>query len=413
MHIEKKTLRNIFIGVGACIVLYWILNEFSKVKVVFQYVVDMLTPFIIGAILAFIINVPMRTVEKWLVKVKNATLRRTLALLITMIGILLILTVVFLLLIPQLIDTIKSLVPKSIEFFVKIEETLIKYVQRHPNLMNWLGENATLENLNIAEIAQKAITWLGDSSKMLLSGALNLITDISSIIFDVVIGLVFAVYCLYQKENLSRQSRKVIYAYLPEKICDGIVRVMRLTNATFSNFLSGQCVEVVILGSMFAVSMAIFRMPYIPLVSVLIAITAFIPIVGAWIGMVVGTFLIFVTSPMQAIWFAIMFVVLQQIENNLIYPHVVGTSIGLSGMWVLVAVAVGGELLGVVGMFLMIPIASVIYTLLRETVNKKLSKLDINEEKLKAQPPEEINHLKGSFRIKKKKDTNKQQKEKL
>ena len=192
----------------------------------------------------------------------------------------------------------------------------------------------------------------------------------------------------FQKETLARQGRKLLYAFLPERISDQVVRVLRLTNATFSNFLSGQCVEVCILGSMFAVSMAIFRMPYIPLVSVLVAVTAFIPLVGAWVGCIVGAFLIMVSNPLQAVWFVVMFLVIQQVENNVVYPRVVGTSIGLSGMWVLVAVALGGEFMGVAGMFLMIPLVSVLYTLLSEWINHRLAGSEVVAEKLAAQPPE-------------------------
>jgi predicted PurR-regulated permease PerM len=219
---------------------------------------------------------------------------------------------------------------------------------------------------------------------------------------DVVIAIVFAVYCLFQKETLARQGRKLVYAFLPEKTADYIVRVLRLTNATFSNFFSGQCIEVCILGSMFAISMAIFRMPYIPLVSVLVAVTAFIPVVGAWVGCVLGAFFILVANPLQALWFVIMFVVLQQIENNLIYPRVVGTSIGLSGMWVLIAVGVGGSLMGVAGMFLMIPVTSVIYTLLTEYTNKHLRNKTIQESKLEVQPPE-IQRIRDRHKAKKEK----------
>ena len=140
--------------------------------------------------------------------------------------------------------------------------------------------------------------------------------------------------------------------------------------------------------------MAIFRMPFIPLISVVIAVTAFIPIVGAWAGCILGAFLIFVQDPMQAVWFAVLFLVIQQIENNMIYPRVVGTSVGLSGMWVLVAVAVGGELMGVIGMFLMIPVASVLYTLCKEIVNKKLENLNVDTQKLEPQPPELKSKLK-------------------
>ena len=186
----------------------------------------------------------------------------------------------------------------------------------------------------------------------------------------------------------------MLYAFVPEKTADYVVRVLRLTNSTFSNFLSGQCVEVCILGSLFAITMAIFKMPYIPLISVLIAVTAFIPIVGAFVGCIVGAFLIFVNDPILAAGFVVMFLVLQQIENNLIYPRVVGNSIGLNGMWVLMAVAVGGELFGIAGMFLMIPIASVVYTLLREWTHKRLDANPVDPEKLKDQPPEMYSHFK-------------------
>lgn len=400
MHIEKKTLKNIFIGVGACIVLYWILHETGRVKSVLKVALEILSPFILGSALAFIINVPMRAIEKCLTKIKNDNLRRTVALLLTIICILLILALVFWLLIPQVIDTVESLIPKLLIFITNMETAIVKFLNDNPQVMEWIGQNADIQNLNLADLVQKAISMVGNSVSTIFERTISAIGSISGALVDVVIGLVFAIYCLFQKENLARQGRKIIYAYLPEKFCDGAVRILRLTNSTFSNFLSGQCVEVVILGCLFAVTMAIFRMPYIPLVSVLIAVTAFIPVVGAWVGCVLGTFLILVANPLQAVWFVVMFVVLQQIENNLIYPRVVGTSIGLSGMWVLVAVAVGGDLMGVAGMFLMIPVASVLYTLAREAVNNKLEKSDIDQEKLKAQPPELATHPMKKFSFK-------------
>ena len=187
---------------------------------------------------------------------------------------------------------------------------------------------------------------------------------------------------------LARQGRKILYAFLPERVSDYLVRVLRLTNSTFSNFLGGQCIEVVILGTMFALAMWIFGMPYIPLVSVTIAVMALVPIVGAFVGCALGAFFILVNDPIQALTFIAMFLILQQLENNLIYPRVVGTSIGLSGMWVLVAVTVGGALMGVAGMFLMIPIASVLYTLLTEATNHRLEERDIAPEKLENQAAE-------------------------
>ena len=382
MHIEKKTLRNIFLVAVGCIVLYWVLHEFERVKAVFAFAKGILSPFVLGASLAFIINVPMRAIENMLIKIGNKTVRRVLALLLTMLAVLLVVALVFWLLIPQLVDTVQSLVPKLYTFATESEKAISKFVSSNP----WLVELVDPQNFNLGEWIQKFVSMLASSLSGILGGAFSVIGVISGALMDVVIGVVFAIYCLFQKENLARQGKKLIYAFLPEKFCDGLVRVLRLTNTTFSNFLSGQCLEVVILGCLFAVSMTIFRMPYAPLVSVLVAVTAFIPVVGAWVGCVLGAFFILVANPLQAVWFVIMFVVLQQIENNLIYPRVVGTSIGLSGMWVLVAVAVGGDLMGVAGMFLMIPVTSVLYTLLSEATNKRLAQLQIDPEKLKGQP---------------------------
>ena len=203
---------------------------------------------------------------------------------------------------------------------------------------------------------------------------------------------------------MARQGRKILYAVLPEKAADYIVKVLRLTNSTFSNFLSGQCVEVCILGSLFALTMWIFNLgrEYIALISVLVAVTAFIPVVGAWTGCVVGAFLIMVSSSaVDALWFVVLSIVVQQCENNFIYPRVVGTSVGLSGMWVLVAIAIGGKISGVVGMFLMIPLTSVIYVLIREAVSSRLGKLEVSPEKLEAQPPELRSHFKEKRQRKK------------
>ena len=388
MHIEKKTLRNIFIGVAVCIVLYWLLHETDRVKNVFSVIYGVISPFVLGAGLAFVLNVPMRAIECRLGAIKKDGLRRTSAIVITLLFVALVLTLVFYLLIPQLADTIQSLIPKLQTFFLGVGTKISEFLSENPKVMEWITVNTDLEKLDWAGLAEKILAMLGNSVSTIVSGAFVALGSITEAIMDAFIAIVFAFYCLAQKETLARQGRKLLYAFFPEKFSDKTVRVLQLTNATFSNFLSGQCIEVCILGAMFAVSMAIFRMPYIPLVSVLIAVTAFIPVVGAWIGCACGAFLILVADPLQAVGFVVMFLILQQIENNLIYPKVVGTSIGLSGMWVLVAVAVGGELFGVAGMFLMIPVAAVMYTLLQEKTRGKLEEKQIEAQKLQAKMPE-------------------------
>lgn len=214
----------------------------------------------------------------------------------------------------------------------------------------------------------------------MLSSTISVATGIVSGVGTFFIGLVFACYILLQQEFLKRQMKKLIFAYLKEKHANRFLQICALTYRTFSNFLTGQCLEAVILGMMFFVSMTILRFPFAVLVGVLIAFTALIPIFGAFIGCVVGAFLILTISPSQAAAFIVLFIVLQQIEGNLIYPKVVGGSIGLPAIWVLVAVTLGGSLFGIVGMLVFIPIVSVVYTLLKEDVNKRLIEKDITIE---------------------------------
>ncbi len=389
IQVDKKTLKRIFLGVIACIAIYWLLHEPARVQSIFGAILSVLKPFILGGVLAFIINVPMRAMENgFLKKINKSGLRRLIAVVLTFVVVLLIISAVFWLLIPQIISTVNLLIPSIYEFALETKDWALEILNDKPELKAWLKLNTDLENTNLDTLIQNALTIAKNSVTTIIGGAVSAVESVFSAVFDFVIGIVFAIYCLFQKETLARQGRKLLYAFLKEKTADKIIRVLRLTNSTFSNFLSGQCVEVCILGLMFAVVMSIFRMPFVPLISVLIAVTAFIPIVGAWTGCVLGAFFIFVESPILALWFVLMFVVLQQIENSMIYPKVVGTSVGLSGMWVLLAVSVGGELMGIAGMFLMIPMVSVVYTLVQELTHKKLEKVEVDEQKLVPQPPE-------------------------
>ena len=408
MELNKKTIKTVFLGVAGCIVLYWLLHETQRMTALLKGGISILAPFIAGAVVAFILNVPMRAVEGWLKGVKNAGFRRALAMIITILLVILVLIGVFYLLIPQIINTVESLVDTLPDFFNRVYNQAMAFLADHPEAMQWLSENTDFEKLDWAGLVQKAISLITGSLTAIADKTLQLVLGLSAGIFNAVLSIVFALYCLAKKETLARQARRLLYAILPEKAADEVVRILRMSNATFANFISGQCLEAVILGLMFAVCMSIFRMPYMPLVSVTIAVTALVPIVGAFAGCFVGAFFILIDSPVLAFWFVIMFLVLQQIEGNLIYPRVVGSSIGLPGMWVLVAVAVGGDLMGIGGMLLMIPLASVLYALTREFAAKRLAKRDIDPAKLEAQPP----ILKSEFKEKREKNKAKRQKKK-
>lgn len=390
MHIDNKTLRNVFFGAAGCIVLYWVLHDIDMVIGLWNGFLDMMFPFLLGSGLAFILNVPMRGVESMLHDdIKRPGARRVASIVLTFTVFIFVITIVFLLLIPQIGATIDSLIPQMLEFVESVESMVNSFLADNPELMAWIYENTGIQGIDWGNLAQQVLGVIGDSLSTIFAGAMSAIGSITSAVYDLVVAVVFALYCLAKKETLARQGRKLLYAFLPEAWADWIVRVLRLTNETFSHFLSGQCLEVCILGSMFALSMWIFGMPYIPLVSVLVAVTAFIPVVGAFVGCILGAFFILVDDFFLAIGFVVMFLILQQIENNLVYPRVVGHSIGMPGMWVLFAVIIGGEIFGVAGMFLMIPLTSVVYTLLGEITNARLNDLQIDAEKLKFQPPSE------------------------
>lgn len=392
-EVNKKTIFRIFLGAAGCIFLYWLLNEHEKVSVVWNGFLNILSPFILGGCIAFIVNVPMRFFENKLTKIQNPGFRRAIALTLTFVAILLVLGGVFLLLIPQLIETVEMFVPAVYTFLTELEVKINNFLLENPEMMSFL-QSSEGDTLNWSGFIQNFAGILGNSVTTILQSALSTIGSLASFAMDLFVAIVFAIYCLFQKETLARQGRKILYAFTKERFADKLIHILRLSNSTFSNFLSGQCVEICILGGMIAIAMAILKMPYIPLVSVLVAVTAFIPIVGAWAGCVVGAFFMLVNDPMQAVWFVLMFLVVQQIEGNLIYPKVVGNSIGLSGMWVIAAISIGGDLFGVVGMMLMIPFASVIQTVLKEEVIIRLNKNKINPEKLKAHPPILRSHLK-------------------
>lgn len=394
IKIEKKTIFRIFLCVLGCIAFYWLLHETDRVRAAWKVVSDIIAPFVVGGVLAFIFNVPMRAFENMLKGIKGEKPRRILAIILTLLVVCVVIAGVVTMLVPQINDTIELLLKQLPGFFERLEENIMRFLEERPELMEWVSDVVDLESFDVSSMIQKGLEAVGDSLAVILTGALSAVTGVFNTVFNLVISIVFAFYCLGCKETLARQGRKVIYAVSKERFADQVVRVLRMTNSAFSNFLTGQCLEALILGLLFVPAMAIFRMPYIPLICVLIAVTALVPLVGAFAGCILGAFFILVNDPMQAVVFVIMFLAIQQFEGNVIYPRVVGGSIGLPGMWVLLAVAIGGGLFGVVGMFLMVPFASVIYTLCREYTQKNLEEKGIDPDKLHSHPPVLQSHFK-------------------
>ena len=389
MHIDKKLMHRLFLLIAGAIVFAWLVLDTARATALFGQIWDLFSPFVAGAAIAFIFNVPMRAIENQLDGIHKTGLRRGLAIILTILFLVLIIMFVFELLIPQIRETLAALSGKIPAFIDRTAQRMMVLIEENPDLGIWIQEAFNLESLNWSNILKDILAWLANQISILMGGAVNVIGNVTTGIINAVIGIVFAIYALGRKEILASQGRRILYSLLSEHRADAFIRIFRLTNVTFSNFISGQCLEAVILGGLFAVVMAILKLPYIPLVSVIIAVTALIPVVGAFVGCFVGAFFILVNDPIQAVTFIVMFLVLQQLENNLIYPRVVGTSIGLPGMWVLVAVTVGGEIMGVAGMLVMIPLASVLYTLGREFTDRRLEQRQIPTDKLEPKPIQE------------------------
>jgi len=376
-----KNNKNMLFVVFSGILFYVGLQNISSIVGFAQSAISLLFPFVLGAAIAFILNVPMRQIESRLIeklKIKSNGIKRGISLLVTILLVVCIILVVMLVVVPELIRTCNSLIKHLPRAYADAQNYLESLNEKWPQFKGLIDQN----NINLDTLTKTAVQFLQNVAMGFLNSTFGIVGGVLSSIVTFFISFTFAIYVLFQKEKLSCQTKKIMYATLPIKTVERIIYVGKLSNTTFSGFLSGQCLEAVILGTMFFISMTILGMPYAWMMGVLIALTALVPIFGSLVGLIVGFLLILIINPIQAIEFVILFFVLQQIEGNLIYPHVVGGSVGLPSIWVLFAVTIGANLMGIAGMVIFIPLCSVCYTLIRETVNKRLIARDIPEHKL-------------------------------
>ena len=383
MKITKKFKENVLLVVIG-VVLFWALFNYELMLKILGHIVSVLKPVLLGAVLAFILNVPMSGIEKhWFKEPKKPKakaiankLKRPMSIVLTLLIFLGVVTLVCWLVIPALIRTFTQLT-SDIPVLVN---NLTDRLGENQRLMDWISK----ADINTDAIVKKITNWLKDGVEVMktLDSTVSVLTTIFSSIVNIVLGVFFAVYMLAQKEKLKRQSKKIASAFLPENIVGSISKVCRRTIEIFGKFFVGQSTEAVILGSLCAIGMSIFGFPNVMIISVLVACTALIPIVGAFLGFAVGFLLICVTSFKMAIWYLIFMLILQQVEGNLIYPRVVGGSVGLPALWTLFAITVGGNMFGIIGMFMSVPVFSVIYVTFSEIVtyrNKKRERFEISE----------------------------------
>lgn len=381
MDLNKKSMkkiRELIVFTAILVVALW---KFDTVLEGAKNIWGILFPFVLGGAIAFVINVPMSFLEKKIFgKTKDGNkvgkkLARPISLLLTIILAVGVIALVMFGVIPQLTRTMGSLMISIANFVPQMQNWIREFSHNNQEIMKLVNQ----VQFNQDQAIKWGISILGSGAGNMMNTTMSAVSSIVSGFATFFIAFSFACYILFQKEKLHVQIRKVFFAFILKQKAEAFLKICSLTYQTFANFLTGQCVEAVILGSMFVVTLSILKMPYALLIGTLIAFTALIPIFGAFIGCAVGCFLIFMVNPKQAILFIIVFLILQQMEGNLIYPHVVGGSVGLPSIWVLAAVTIGGNLMGIVGMLIFIPLVSVLYTIFREFIYLRLKEKNIKQ----------------------------------
>lgn len=380
MNWTKKDIINICKIVGFGVILYWALGNIQLISGVFHTLAGILKPFIIGIAIAFIVNIPMNIFEKKLFKSrkknkkgkrileqKTSKLKRIVSILLSLIIIIAVIVGITYLVVPEVIDVIYEMIAYLPEVLTDSKNIISELASEHPEVSGTLATlQSNLENIN-SEL-MKNLTTIGTT---IVTSSFGVISSTVKGVLNVVIAIIFAIYILLGKEKIFESLKKILYAFVKKDLADKIYKIATISKESFYNFVTGQFTECLILGSLCAIGMLILKMPYAATVGALVAVTAFIPIVGAFIGGFIGVILLLPISFEKALAFLIFFIILQQIEGNVIYPKVVGNKVGLPGIIVLIAVTIGSAIGGIVGMVICLPITSVLYTLLNEFVEKK------------------------------------------
>lgn len=375
MDLNKSNIKKIILIVvlsGAILLALW---NLSTVLDLAGNILSVFMPFIIGLCIAFVTNVLLRVLEKlwdkipdkkwlrWLKKIK-----RGVCIVISEIVIIGVIFILMFMIIPEISRTFSLIADAMPEFIEKVEvwwDNLCEFLAQYSIVIPHF-------DLDFNEIASAVSGFLEKLDFSIIDKTVDFTGSLFTGIFNIVLGWVFSLYVLAQKEKLGANLKKALSSMLSEKAVERITSIAAISNKTFSNFVTGQLTEAVIIGLLCFIGMLIFSMPYAAVVSVLVGFTALIPVFGAFIGTGIGAFLILMVDPMKALWFIVFIVILQQLEGNLIYPRVVGKSVGLPGIWVLVVVTVSGGLFGVVGMLISVPTFTVVYTIFRQSINKML-----------------------------------------
>jgi len=384
---NRKTVKTLAGLIAFGIILNVVLHNLEDVSAWVAMMVGILTPILLGIVIAFLLNIPVALLEKHVFKKRKNRflmllhkLRRPLSITISLVTVIAVFVGVIAIVLPQLTRALMGAVSSVRALVDNLRIYLTEYEDEAPELVQWLN------SLNIDWDGIR--NWFNNILKNGIAPTVNFVTTAATSVFgtatNLVLAIILAINILCAKETLARQSKALARAYMKPNRAEKTIEIGQMSHKVFTAFVSGQVAEALILAVLCFIGMLIFRFPYAFLTSTVVGVTALVPIFGAWAAAGIGAVLILTVNPMQALWFLVFFIILQQIEGNLIYPRVVGTQVGLPAMWVLIAITIGGGLLGIGGMLLGVPTCAVLYALVRKALNDKL---DMKEEKKKSEGP--------------------------
>ncbi|MBQ9765278.1 MAG: AI-2E family transporter [Lachnospiraceae bacterium] len=410
MDLNKKTMKKLMLLIVFTLAVNAIIKNPEVISVAFAWVYGIVSPVVLGVCFAFVLNILLRFYDnrlfakmgksdkKFIVKLK-----RPLSLICTLATMIVAIVVIVSVIFPQIVDTLKIIVESITPFFGRATEWL------EDLLLDW---NISVEQLkrielNWEKIQQTVIEWVKNGSMSAVNIATSISSSLVSMLFNFILAFIIAIYILLQKEAIFKAFDMMAKAYLKEKSYKNLSKIVNMSNQSLTNFVTGQLLEALILGTLCFFGMLIFKFPYAPVVSVIVGITALIPMFGAWIGGGISALLILMVDPMQAAFFLLFIIILQQIEGNLIYPKVVGQSMGLPGLLVLLSVVIGGNLFGVIGILLGVPFCSVVYALIKESV---AGRLGISYEEKEDKKPKKTKQLSKAKKAEKEAESKEQNK---
>lgn len=374
MQIDNKTIKKLGLAAGVCILFAWLLANLQGVGGVFATLWGIFFPFTLGFILAFFLNIPMSAIENRFLKKMKQKKRRILGFILTLVLVLAVLLFVVFLVVPALVATIATLGRAMPAYVTQMEKSLKPYLDYLPMVEQWVNQL----NVDWESLLQQLSAMVGNGAGNVLSSAVDVASSIASGFFSFFIGLIFACYLLLDKEHLTAQLQGLLKAWLPISKYERLAGLGRLVSHTYVKFISGQCIEAVLLGIIYIVALTIGGFQYSLLIGVIVGFTTLIPMIGAFLGCLIGVFLLLVSMGFwRTVAFVILFLIIQQLEGSFIYPRVVGSSVGLPPIWIMLAVIVGGGLAGIFGALFFIPLFSVVYTLLHRKTLRRLAEKGI------------------------------------